>query len=148
MYTEFKYIKLIFIFYTFIYSFVQGFPGGASGKEPACQCRRCKRPGFSPWGEKIPWRRKCQPTPMFSPGESYGQWGLAGYSPWGHKELDMTEQLGMHTLICLSEKIWKKYGLGMLIVQTQHTVPFSHIKYIAQPTINLRIPQQSEKERR
>ena len=68
---------------------------------------------------------------MFSPGESYGQWGLAGYSPWGHKELDMTEQLGMHTLICLSEKIWKKYGLGMLIVQTQHTVPFSHIKYIA-----------------
>ena len=20
-----------------------GFPGGASGKEPACQCRRCKR---------------------------------------------------------------------------------------------------------
>ena len=25
------------------------FPGGASGKEPACQCRRCKRHGFHPW---------------------------------------------------------------------------------------------------
>ena len=25
-----------------------GFPGDASGKEPACQCRRCKRRGFDP----------------------------------------------------------------------------------------------------
>ena len=31
-----------------------GFPGGASGTEPACQCRRHKRPGFDPWGGKIP----------------------------------------------------------------------------------------------
>ena len=30
------------------------FPGGASGKEPACQCRRCKRHGFHPWVGKIP----------------------------------------------------------------------------------------------
>ena len=28
-----------------------------SGKEPACQCRRCKRGGFDPWVGKIPWRR-------------------------------------------------------------------------------------------
>ena len=27
------------------------------------------------------------------PGESRGQRGLVGYSPWGHKELDMTEGL-------------------------------------------------------
>ena len=26
-----------------------GFPGGASGTEPACQCRRHKRRGFDPW---------------------------------------------------------------------------------------------------
>ena len=31
-----------------------GFPGGASGNEPACQCRRCRRPGFNPWVGKIP----------------------------------------------------------------------------------------------
>ena len=31
------------------------FPGGASGKEPACQCRRHKRPRFDPWVRKIPW---------------------------------------------------------------------------------------------
>ena len=29
----------------------------------------------------IPWRRKQQPTPVFLPGESHGQWSLAGYSP-------------------------------------------------------------------
>ena len=32
------------------------FPGGASGKELACQCRRHKRCGFDPWVGKIPWR--------------------------------------------------------------------------------------------
>ena len=31
-------------------------------------------------------------------GESYGQRSLAGYSPWGRKESDMTEQLThLHT---------------------------------------------------
>ena len=34
---------------------------------------------------------------VFLPGESYGQRSLAGYSPWGRKESDMTEQLSMHT---------------------------------------------------
>ena len=33
----------------------------ASGKEPVCQCRRCKRHRFNPWVRKIPWRRKWQP---------------------------------------------------------------------------------------
>ena len=39
------------------------------------------------------WRRKWQPTPVFVPGKFHGQRNLAGYSPWGGKELDMTEQL-------------------------------------------------------
>ena len=39
------------------------------------------------------WRRKWQLTPVFLPGASHGQRSLAGYSPWGHKESDMTEQL-------------------------------------------------------
>ena len=34
-----------------------GFPGGANGKEPACQCRRHQRCRFDPWVRKIPWRR-------------------------------------------------------------------------------------------
>ena len=50
-----------------------GFPGGASGKEPAYQCKRQRRRGFNPWIGKIPWSRKWQPTPVFLPGESHGQ---------------------------------------------------------------------------
>ena len=65
-------------------------PGGASGKEPTCQCRRHKRYEFNPWVGKIPWTRAWQPTPVFLPGESHGQRSLAGYGPWGCKELDMT----------------------------------------------------------
>ena len=61
--------------------FLEGFPGGASGKEPTCQCRRCKRRWFDPWVRKIPWRRARQPTSVFLPGESHGQRSLAGYSP-------------------------------------------------------------------
>ena len=34
---------------------------------------------------KIPWRRKWHTTPVFLPGELYGQRSLAGYSPWGCK---------------------------------------------------------------
>ena len=51
---------------------------------------------FDPWFEKIPWRRKWQPTPVFLPGKFHGQGSLAGYSPSGCKKLDMTEQLSMH----------------------------------------------------
>ena len=46
-----------------------------------------------PWAGKIPWRREWQPTPLFLLGESHGQRSLAGYSPWGCKESDTTEQV-------------------------------------------------------
>ena len=48
-----------------------------------------KRQRFDPWVRKIPWRRKWQSTPMFLPRRSHGQRSMAGYSPWGSKELDM-----------------------------------------------------------
>ena len=49
-------------------------------------------------------RRKWQPTPILLLGKSHGWWSLVGYSPWGCKELDTTEQLhfthfhSLHTL--------------------------------------------------
>ena len=70
---------------------IQGLPSGARDKEPACQHRRCKRLEFDPWVGMIPWRRAWQPTPVFLPGEPHGQRSLAGYNPWGHRELDKTE---------------------------------------------------------
>ena len=78
-----KYFKLIFEVY------ISSLPSGASVKESACQCRRR---GFDPWVRKLPWKRTWQPTPAFLPGESPGQRSLAGYSPQGGKELDMTER--------------------------------------------------------
>ena len=42
---------------------------------------------------KIPWRRKWQHTLVLLPGKFHGLRSLIGYSPWGHKELDTTEQL-------------------------------------------------------
>ena len=54
---------------------------------------RCKRQWLDPWVRKIHRRKKLDPIPVFLPGESHGQRSLAGYSPWSHKELDMTEHL-------------------------------------------------------
>ena len=71
-----------------------GFPGGTSDKEPVWHCSIAgdiRDAGFNLWVGKIPWRKKWQPTPVFLPGESHGQRSLAGYSPLGDKELDMTE---------------------------------------------------------
>ena len=51
---------------------------------------------------RIPWRREWQPTPVFLPGESRGQRSLAGYSPLGHKESDVTEGLTVHLTSLLS----------------------------------------------
>ena len=54
------------------------------------------------------WRRKWQPTPVFLPGKSHGQRSLAGYSPWGPKELDMTE--GLTLTHCTGEE--SEDGIG------------------------------------
>ena len=70
----------------------RGFPGGASGKEPICQCRLDVRDvgsipgsGRSPGGgHRDPLWYSCLENP-------HGQRRLAGYSPWSCKELDTTE---------------------------------------------------------
>ena len=66
------------------------YTGGSEDKASACNAAD---PGSIPGLG----RRKWQPTPVFLPGESHGQRSLAGYSPRGHKESDVTERL--HTLI-------------------------------------------------
>ena len=48
-------------------------------------------------------RRAWLLTPVFLPGESYGQRSLTGYSPWGHKELDTTEVMDHNS--CPSEDL-------------------------------------------
>ena len=56
-----------------------------------------RRLGFNPWVKKIPWRRRWQTTLVFLAVRFHGQKHLAGYCPWGLKELDVTEHA--YTLI-------------------------------------------------
>ena len=70
---------------------IWGAPGGASGKEPSCQCRRCKRHRFDPWVRKIPWRKAWKSTPVFLLGESHGHRSPVSYISWGRKESVTTE---------------------------------------------------------
>ena len=48
-------------------------------------------------GQEVPWIRKWQPTPVFSPGEFHEEVSpteeLVGYSPWGRKDSEITKQL-------------------------------------------------------
>ena len=58
-------------------------------------CLQCRRLWFHPCIRKITWRRKWQPSVVFSPGKSRGQRSLVGCSPWRHKESDMTKWLSV-----------------------------------------------------
>ena len=70
----------------------KAFSGGSAVKNlPAMQGPQ--EMWLNPWIGKIPWRRKWQPTPVFLPGESYGQRSLVGYSPSVCKELDTIDRL-------------------------------------------------------
>ena len=69
-----------------------GFPG----KESTCSAGDL---GLTPGLGRLPWRRRWLPTLVFLPGESHGQRSLAGYSPWGYKESDKTEQLTLQPLL-------------------------------------------------
>ena len=51
---------------------------------------------FQNLNDRYFWRRQWHPTPVLLPGESPGWRSLMGYSPWGRKESDTTEQLHFH----------------------------------------------------
>ena len=124
---------------------VGGLPWWLSGKESTCLWRRYKRHSLDPWVWKIPWRRKWQPTPVLLPGKSHGERSMAGYSPWGYKELDRLKQLSTYSYL-LSQlnisnvnnqvKIIYQYRHGKIIskivspflhVQTEYAKPFQEL---------------------
>ena len=74
-----------------MFKHISFFPGGTSGKEPTRRCRRYKRLGFDPWIRQIPLEKAMAPHSSILAWKIYGQRSLVGYSPWDHKESDMTE---------------------------------------------------------
>ena len=69
-------------------------PGGSVVKN---QSANAGDVGSIPGSGRSPGSRKWQPSPVFLPGKFHGQRSLVGYSPWGRKESDMTEEL-THTV--------------------------------------------------
>ena len=96
--------------FTILYLTWPGFPGGLDSKTPAWNERDLG--SISGLG-KIPWKRQWQPTPAFLPGKSHGQRSLVGYSPWGHKELDMTKRLHFH--FQRDHGLWNSLSFAFLI---------------------------------
>ena len=66
---------------------VLGFPDGSVGKESACNAGD---PGSIPGWGRSQGGGHGNPLQCSCPRESHGQKSQAGYSPWGHKESDMT----------------------------------------------------------
>ena len=64
----------------------KGFPYAGDARDT------CSIPGLGRCPEVGNW----QSDPLFLPGESHEQKSLASYSPWGHKELDMTQYTHTH----------------------------------------------------
>ena len=92
-------LLILLVFYICVLLYIR-----LSGKESAYRCRKCR---FDPWVRKIPWRRKWLSTPVFLPVKFHGQRSLAGYIPWGHKELDMTEHAHTHTMPSGSPSVYR-----------------------------------------
>ena len=67
--------------------YIYNFPGKLQ------MVKNSRRPGFDPWVRKIPRRREWLTTSELFPGVFYELRSLESYSPWGHKESAMTEQL-------------------------------------------------------
>ena len=81
-------IKFILVAALIIFHGVKGFPGGSHGKESACNAGELgsiPELGRSPGGgHGSPLQHSCLKNP-------HGQRSLAGYSPWGLTESDLTE---------------------------------------------------------
>ena len=63
-------------------------------KLPAMRETWVRSLGSIPGLGSFPWKRERLPTPVFWPGEFHGL-----YSPWGHRDLDMTERLALSLCI-------------------------------------------------
>ena len=63
---------------------------------------------------RFPWRKKWQLTPVFLPEKSHGQRSVAGYSPWGCTESDMTERLNSTRTVYLSFCVINIPGASLL----------------------------------
>ena len=94
-----------------------------SGKESACQCESHRRRGFNPWVRKVPWKRKWQPIPVFSPRKFHGhgaQW--ATIHSVTNSQTELSDWAYVHIIIIYQwfsfTKIWEYVVLQALSSET------------------------------
>ena len=75
-----------------------GFPSGSVVNNPLANVGAEGDMGSIPGIGRSTGGGNGNPLQYFLPGESHGQRSLVGYSPWGHRESDMTEWLNTHAL--------------------------------------------------
>ena len=73
-----------------VHSLCMGFSSGSDGKESTCNVGDL---GSIPGLGRSPGGRYGNPLQHSCLEDPHGQRSLEGYSPWGHKESDGTEQL-------------------------------------------------------
>ena len=104
------------IIWIFAYVLVGSLPGGSDGKEFACNAGDS---GLIPGSGRSSGERNCNPLQysclenFLCDRESYGQRSLVSYSPWGHKELDMTEWL---TVSLLAGSCYRLFLVGIPVL--------------------------------
>ena len=106
---------------------LMGFSGGSDSKDSACNAGDPS----SILGQEDPLEKGMGTTPVFLPGEYYGQKSLVGYNPWGNKELDTTERL---TQLALSENEVAQ-SCPTLCNPMDCSLPGSSIHGIFQPSV-------------
>ena len=81
------------------------------------------------------WRRKWKPTPIPLPGKFHRLRSLAGYSPWGQKESDTTEQFNF---------LFSNYPIlkCVVLVAQSGLALFDPMDYSPQPPLSMGFPKQ------
>ena len=69
--------------------------------------RRHKRPGIGPWVEKMPWRRRWQPTPVGNP---------MGRAAWQVADKDKTERAHAGNFTFVYHFVFSKFYISMNLI--------------------------------
>ena len=85
-----------------------------------------RRPGFSTWVGKIPWRRAWQPTPVFLPGES--PWTEKSGGLWSTVSTESDKQLSAHCMMQRGHVITQVYQCLFVIHQFLCFLNFSKLR--------------------
>ena len=106
-----------------------GFPDSSDGKESACNAGDL---GLIPGLGRSAGGGHGNPLQYSSLENPHGQSSLGGYSPWGHKEWDTTEQLRQSVSgeapLMLKQNLTEKRGVECCLISIKQSSVLNHAK--------------------